>query len=313
MCTASGCASTPTAPPPLAVERTIGVRGDAGATVVLVHGLAQNRFSWRVSGRSFVAHLAELGFEVLNLELRGHGQSRAYGAGNAREFDEYVHDLQRVVECCKQPPFVIGHSLGGAVGIAVSTQSPLAGLVHLAGVFSFAQNNRLLRGLARATLACEPWLRTAPLRMSTGWAGELIARMYSITDVAGYGAPVAGWAPNSMERELLAERLQLGFDWTSIEVWLQMCRWARGEPLAHAEAFGHTDVPLLVLAGDLDPLVRPDDARACFEASGSSDKQLVIFDPFEHHVHWGHIDLILGHRAPDTVWPRICAWMHERS
>ena len=35
------------------------------------------------------------------------------------------------------------------------------------------------------------------------------------------------------------------------------------------------------------------------------DRTFVELDPFEHEVHWGHLDLLLGSRAPDIVWPRI--------
>lgn len=299
--------------PPIGIERTTVPGTRAGLPVILVHGLAQNRYSWRISQRSFTAFLASRGYEVLNVELRGHGLSRAWGAGNARTFAEYVTDLRRVVDRCRTPPFVIGHSLGGAVGIGVATERPLRGLVHLAGVYGFAGHNRALRAVARATLALEPVLRAAPLRVRTGWAGEWIGRLYAITDIAGYGAPIAGWAPDSIERELLTERLSLGFDWTSTEVWLQMSRWALGEPFGYAEPFRALDLPLLVVAGDADPLVRVEDARLCYTSSGSSDKELVVFDLFDHEVHWGHIDLILGRRAREIVWPRIEGWLRRRS
>lgn len=299
--------------PPLAVERTAPVAGPWRPPVILVHGFAQNRYSWRLSRRSMVAWLARQGHEVLVIELRGHGESRALGAGNAREFHEYVVDLLRVVRRTEVPPFVIGHSLGGAVGIGAATEAPLAGLVHLAGVYTFATGNATLRGLGRVTRALEPVLTAAPVRMKTGWAGDLIARLYSITDVAGYGAPIAGWVPDSLERDLLEERLREGFDWTSVEVWLQMARWATGEPFAYADAFARTDVPLLVIVGDADPLVRPSDARRCFEGSGSTDKELLLMEAFEHQVHWGHIDLLLGRKAPEEVWPRIGAWLAARS
>jgi polyhydroxyalkanoate synthase len=298
--------------PPLAVERTVRAEGASRPPVILVHGFAQNRYTWRISDRAFCGHLASQGFEVLNLELRGHGRSRAMGAGNARAFSEYVLDARRVVERCRARPFLIGHSLGGAVGVGVATEVPLAGLVQLAGVYRFARHNRTLRALARATLLCEPLLLAAPVRVRTGWAGELIAKMYAVTDIAGYGAPIAGWAPDSIERELLAERLAQGFDWTSAEVWLQMSRWATGEPFAWAEAFEGLDLPLLVIAGDSDPLVKVEDARLCWERSRSTDKELLVFDMFEHEVHWGHVDLVLGRRAPRIVWPRISAWMLER-
>jgi polyhydroxyalkanoate synthase len=299
--------------PPLVVERTTRPEGPTRPPVVLIHGFAQNRFTWRVSGRSFVAALAREGFEVLNLELRGHGRSREAGAGNATAFSEYVADARRVVGACDRPPFVIGHSLGGGVGVGLATEVPLAGLVHLAGVYTFASRNRTLRWLARTTVGFEPLLRAAPIRLHTGWTGQLVSSLYQVTDILGYGAPIAGWVPGSLERDLLEERLVQGFDWTSVEVWLQMSRWALGEPFAWREAFRTTDVPLLVVVGDADPLVTEGDARACFEESGSRDKRYQLFDAFEHGVHWGHVDLILGKDAPRVVWPVLLDWLRARS
>lgn len=299
--------------PPLAVERTAPAGGATRPPVLLIHGLAQNRYSWRLSGRSFPAFLASRGFDVLNLELRGHGLSRAYGSGNAAAFHEYVADAARVVDALGTAPFVVGHSLGGAVAVGLATERRLRGVVHLAGVYTFATRNRTLRALCRLTLAWEPVLRLAPLRVQTRWTGDLVARLYAVTDVMGYGAPIAGWVPDSIERDLLEERLVEGFDWTSVEVWLEMSRWATGDRLPYHDAWGGTDVPLLVACGDADPLVTEHDARRCLEAAGSTDKELVVFDAFEHGAHWGHVDLILGRRAPEVVWPKLAGWMSRRS
>jgi len=301
------------AAPPLAIERTTRPEGATRPPVVLVHGFAQNRFTWRLSRRSMSGWLAARGHDVLNLELRGHGLSRTYGAGNATAFPEYVDDLQRVLAQLDQPAFLIGHSLGGAACIGAATRMPVRGLVHLAGVYAFARYNRTLRGLARVSRRLEPALERTPARVRTRWAGRLLGRMYRLTDVLGYGMPLAGWAPGSMERDLVQERLERGFDWTSVEVWLQMARWARGEAFPYAPAFESLDVPLFVIAGDRDPLVPHGDAIACYEASGSTDKRLLLLDPFEHEVHWGHIDVILGTRAPRHVWEPIGRWMSERS
>lgn len=296
---------------PLEVERVTADVQRRGA-VVLVHGLAQNRFTWRVSQRSMTAFLAAEGYEVINLELRGHGRSRAAGAGNARAFSEYVEDLVRVIESLDEPPFVIGHSLGGAVLVGAATRVPVRGLIPIAGVYSFAAHNRSLRGLARVSLMLEGVLTLAPVRASTEWVGELIGSAYRLTDLAGYLLPFAGWVPGSMERDVLEERLARGFDWTSIEVWLQMSRWARGASFEYAEAFEVLDVPLLVISGDHDALLPPADARVCFDASGSSDRTLFEANLFDHGVHFGHVDLILGTRAPDLIWERIRAWMQAR-
>lgn len=298
--------------PPLAIERSHLPDGPTRPPVLLVHGLAQNRLTWRISRRSFQAFLARQGFDVWNLELRGHGRSREYGAPNARAFADYVSDVSRVVQAMEDRPFLCGHSLGAAACIGALEHVEARGLIHLAGVYTFAQANRTLRTLARLSLALEPVLTLAPVRVRTGWAGTLLGELYSLSDVAGYGAPIAGWTPGSIERDLLAERLEQGFDWTSVEVWLQMCRWALGERIPGADAFEASDVPLLVAVGDHDVLVRRVDGEACYRASGSSDKQLVVFDAWNHERHWGHLDLILGHTAPRQVWPVLGDWLNAR-
>ena len=298
--------------PPLGIERLISEETPDKPPIILVHGLAQNRFSWRCSSRSLAGKLAAAGHEVLNLELRGHGNSRVYGAANATAFDQYVDDLTRVVGHCDRPPFVIGHSLGGAVAVGAATRAPLAGLVHLAGVYTFASRNRTIRAACKLSLAAEPMLMLTPARMSTGWVGKILGRLYRVSDVAGYGFPIAGWTPGSLERELLEERLAKGFDWESVEVWLQMCRWAGGEPIAYHDDFARLDIPLLVIAGDHDALAKPEDARACYEASGSTDRELVIFDRYNNQVHWGHLDLILGRKAPEETWPVLLKWLADR-
>lgn len=298
--------------PPLAIERTTLPGGPTRGPVILVHGFAQNRLTWRVAQRSMSGWLAARGYDVWNLELRGHGNSRAYGSGNAKSFSEYVDDLVRTVAATGGRPFVIGHSLGGGVAVAASTQVPLAGVVHLAGVYVFATGNPFLKAVGTLSNSMSSVLLTPRIRVSTGWAGKLIAKMYGFTDATGYAFPISGWAPGSVERELLDERLGGGFDWTSIEVWLEMARWANGEEFPYAAAFRKTDVPLLVLAGDHDTLLTPKDARRCFVEAGSTDKAFVVFEPFEHEVHWGHLDLVLGTHAPKHVWSAIGAWMDER-
>ena len=147
--------------PPLVVERTEATGGAHLPPVVLVHGFCQNRYSWRVSRRSLVAHLAAEGFDVISVELRGHGLSREAGAGNASRFADYVRDVQRVVERLDRP-FVVGHSLGGAVGVGVATRAELAGLVHLAGIYTFASRNPL-----KSTLACAPSKPPSPTKPSS--------------------------------------------------------------------------------------------------------------------------------------------------
>lgn len=281
-----------------------------GPKVLLVHGFAQNRYTWHSTRRSFSAWLANEGFDVWNLELRGHGQSKARGA--PERVSDYVDDAVHLAEALGEPAFWIGHSLGGAVVYGAATRTPMRGVVGIGAIFRFAQANRLLNLLCRLSTMERGRQLLGGLSVRTRLAGQLIGRLYAVSDIAGYAVPISGWAPGSVEPDILAERLERGFDWTSLHVWLDMARWGASGRFDYEAAWAGTRVPLLVIAGDLDHLMLPEDARLAFDLSPSEDRTLAILDDYSTGVHWGHLDLITGKDAPRVVWPLIRDWMARR-
>lgn len=284
--------------------------GEARGEVVLVHGFAQNRYSWHSSVRSMSAWLVARGWRVHSVEMRGHGESRA-GAG-AESFSDYVDDAVRIAEAVERPAFWIGHSLGGAVSYAAATRAPMRGVVGIGALFRFAQANRTLHWLCRLSNLMKGRKLLGGLTVRTRLAGQIIGRLYGISDIAGYAFPVSGWAPDSIEPELLAERLEKGFDWTSLHVWLDMARWGATGAFDYEAAWKEEKVPVLVIAGDLDHLMPPDDAKVAYDLAGGADKTWMLLDPWHTGLHWGHLDLILGKAAPRWVWGPIDEWMSAR-
>jgi pimeloyl-ACP methyl ester carboxylesterase len=292
--------------------------------VVLVHGFAQNRYTWHVSQRSWSAALAAEGWDVWNVELRGHGRSRDAAGERARgaeRFEDYVEDLHTVLAGIGAPAFLIGHSLGGAVSYAASAQlaagdgpaPAVRGVVGLGAVYGFGVGNATLRALGALTnsLTDRPWLPS--VQVKGRWSGQLLGRLYGLTDVAGYALPLSGWWPGSVEPELLAERLDRGFDWTSVRVWQEMSRWSKdGTPAFHA-AWRGADVPVLVALGDRDHLLPVADGRLAYDHARSADRTLRVFDLYTDGTHWGHLDIVLGIHAPRVVWPEVSAWMRARA
>jgi polyhydroxyalkanoate synthase len=297
----------------LAAVRKHRPAGPDGASVILVHGFAQNRYTWHGSRRSLSAWLADSGLDVWNLELPGHGDSRR--EGSPEDFDTYVRDVANVAATVQyttgRPPFLIGHSLGGAVAYAASTRFPLRGVVGIGALFRFARANRVLRALCALSVAAGRGPLGA-LNVRTRLAGKLLSRLYGISDIAGYAFPVSGWAPGSIEEDILAERLERGFDWTSANVWFEMARWSATGRFAYEEDFARTDVPLLVVAGDLDHLMLPADARSAYDASGSADRTFLALDDYTTGHHWGHLDLLIGRHAPEHVWRPLRGWLGDR-
>lgn len=83
-------------------------------TVVLVHGSLDRGAAFARTQR----HLDDL--RVLRYDRRGYGRSLEVGA--ATSFAQQVHDLESVVG--GRPAVVVGHSLGGVIGLALAQRAP---------------------------------------------------------------------------------------------------------------------------------------------------------------------------------------------
>ena len=110
------------------------------AAVVIVHGSGEYGGRYR----EFAGFLAENGYSVYALDLRGFGESggdRAFVAN----FDEYAKDILALVRHAqnesKKAVFLLGHSLGGLIAayIAANAQNTgLAGLILSSPCFELA-------------------------------------------------------------------------------------------------------------------------------------------------------------------------------
>jgi pimeloyl-ACP methyl ester carboxylesterase len=297
--------------PVLGLERTTLPDGPTREAVLLVHGFGQNHMSWKLSRRSFAGALAQRGFDVLNLDLRGHGRSRRHGAPPARAVDEYVDDVARVASALRAAPFLVGHSLGGAVGVRAALRVELRGLVHLCGVYDFGRRSRALRSAAAMTQRID---RVLPDRGAVHLRpfGRVFGRYPGAMEAVWRRVPLAGWSPRSIERELLRERLVHGFDRTGLAIWKEMSTWIH-EPVAPVAAIGELGTPILVMTSEGDALATPDDARGFFDAAGARDKTLIVLNEAEHGLAPGHLDIVLGRRSPDVVWPLLFSWLEQRA
>ncbi len=67
-------------------------------------------------------------------------------------------------------------------------------------------------------------------------------------------------------------------------------------------------VPFLGIGGGQDEMVPPEQAEALFAEGllGSKDKTGIIFDGY------GHVDLLIGKRAPNDVYPAVRDCLNTR-
>src|SRR5688572_19802435 len=149
---------------PLAMIRKRSARlRSTVASVLLIHGYGQNRYIWHLPSRSFSNYLARAGFDVFNLDLRGHGRSRHLGARRPGHVTDFVReDVPAAIEEIRRisgprPVYLIGHSLGGRVGYATAPTmgDAVGGIVTLGSPYLFTHGSRSLALLGRLMLTVD--------------------------------------------------------------------------------------------------------------------------------------------------------------
>ena len=154
------------APPP---------RGERPPAVVLVHGFAGDR----IVVSSLARRLAQSGYAVLAIDVRGHGANRnPVPDGRARP-DWLFQDLSAAVEYLRGSPYVdgsrivlMGHSMGAAAALDFATRdSGIDGVVAISGVQTLVGPYRPPNVLFLSASADPPVLRGRTAALAGHLAG----------------------------------------------------------------------------------------------------------------------------------------------
>jgi polyhydroxyalkanoate synthase subunit PhaC len=293
--------------------------GGTRAPVLLVHGFGQNRYAWHLPARSLANHLARAGYDVFNLDLRGHGRSRHFGARTPRHVDEYISEdlpiaVDEILSHTKRSVFLVGHSLGGLVSYASAPQlaGAVNGIVSIGSPYHFCRGSISLQAIAvffeAMRRAGVPHLgMPVPLYP----VGAFMRTIRRVADSPFYPMPLRGWHAGALEPHVLDQHLRLAFDRAGIAELRNMFEWAAqkrfgGPTRDYVERFEAMNLPLLVVAGTNDDLAPCASVRPAFERSRSKDKTY-------RTAPLGHIDLLVGRDAPLSTWPLVTSWIEKRA
>lgn len=222
--------------------RTIEAGPADGPAVVLVHGWACSMYVWRET----FAPLAAAGYRVLSADLKGHGLSDVPLAPGSYAPDAMRAHLIELLDAwgVERAALVAGHSLGGAMSIDLALAAPsrigrlvLIGAVGLGSTPPAALARLLTPRIATPFLSlfARRALFALVLRVTYGdWRG------FTARDVDEY------WAPTQRPAVVRAARA-LAHEY----------RWAMYTP----EMLGRLTMPVLVLFGTRDRMVRPGTAE----------------------------------------------------
>jgi len=306
---------------PLAMIRKRLARNGGGTRgiVLLVHGFGQNRYAWHLPSRSFANYLAKAGFDVFNLDLRGHGRSRHFGSRRSKRIADYVdEDLPSAVEEIQRiagvrPVFLVGHSLGGLVSYAAAPtlEGALGGVASIGSPYHFGKGSTSLTAIATFVrlvnvLRLKP---NPPVPLKPVGLTMMAFRAFAESPL--YPMPWRGWRTGAVEPKVLNEHLRMAFDRAGLAELAELFDWAAqrkfgGRESDYGTRFESLDLPLLVVAGTHDDLAPPEGVHVAFMRSQARDKTY-------RTLPLGHIDLLIGRDAPASVWSLLADWVGKRA
>ena len=203
-----------------------------GSLVVLAHGIGDSRHSYHFLAPA----LADAGYRVANVDIRGCGESDAGWDGYTRT--DIGGDLVALIRHLGGPAVIIGHSIsGGAATVAAATApDEVAGVIELAP-FTRTQKTDL-GGMLRVKR-----FRAAYTQLAMVIVRGRVANWKRYLDVA-YPTKPADW-----DDELARIESNLG-EPGRMEALQAMCKSDPSDAGAH---LAHVACPVLVIVGSRDP------------------------------------------------------------
>jgi poly(3-hydroxyalkanoate) synthetase len=310
----------------LALDRLhMGKKGRRPTPVILCHGLFVNSLLFNLPEESGLAvFLAEEGFDVWNLSLRGTGRSLKPFKGSPKiwNLDDMIEkDVPAVIryvqkESQSRKVIWLGFETGGLLtyGYLEKKREPRpAALVSIGAPLTFSHAaQEPMKKLLR--LEESPTLKKLFLYLNGPFLGRLLIPLVPKIEEFFYNQDnIEGEVKEKLLEEALAE-INPGI----LDHLLTMVR--RGEFVSAKGDFSYrknlsdVQVPILLIGGEGDKIAPPEALRSVYRAVTSTDRTLRIFGPrSQDSLAYGHIDLILGKKAKQEVFPVIGRWIKQRA
>lgn len=304
-------------------EAALTHRAGPGEPVVLCHGISSNARFWDLApDRSLADWLVGQGYDVWNLDLRGHGVAERGSDGKRQRagwsVDDYGNgDLPAVFDAVRMATgaskvHYVGHSMGGmvlAVYLAGHADPPLASAVVAGSPLDFRDPDPMWWALLHgAPFVSAPGFLPTPLgARALGLLGErapldadefLYARG-NVADVAMRRAMLRTVVSPLSRGEIKQFGLAKHGEFVSAD-----------GAVKYRESLGDVTLPMLFLAGRADRVVTPDRVWGYYEAVGSAQKDFfVIGDANGAVADYGHLDFGDGDRSASEVYPLVGGWL----
>lgn len=270
-----------------------------GDAVLMVHGSVESgRIFYSKSMKGVAPFLAEQGFDVYVVDLRGRGESRPAVSKEATntQLDAILEEIPACIKAIKElrganvPMHAIAHSWGGVMLLAYLariSERPFSSMTFFGTKRSIAAKS--LKKFIAVDLV---WVRI----------GEYWTKKY-------------GYFP--------AKEKKIGSDSEAAQVYRDCRSWVTSldqwtdpeDGFDYLKAFEEAQniPPTLYIAGENDPyLGNPYDVdRLMKEVGNSHDELLVLSKKNGFHKDYGHIDMCTAKEARNEHFPTVAKWMQQ--
>ena len=234
-----------------------------GIPVLLCHGWGACVYGWSAT----ILVIAAAGYRAIAVDLRGHGRSDGGDPGTAYTTAALTSQLAGIIDTLGiDRPVLVGHSMSGRITLQYALDHP--GRVRALALLAPIGVGSLRPAIKRFA---------QPLLALAAWLGPLALRRWHVQLVVGAASgrlrrPPPGdideyWAPSQWGKYARAiHALLRDFDWRALS----------------AKVIASLAMPLVVVLGELDPLVRIADRDALVR--GVAPKRVVTIGGAGHIV-----------------------------
>ena len=215
----------------------------AAPPLLFIHGANSGAWVW---AEHMLDDLADRGFQVHAVSLRGHGDSDGRDRLASWSLADYVEDIVKTVGLFTRPPILIGHSMGGMVVQKYLQTHSAAGAILMASV---------------------PPLGLLHTSYAMASRNPFLLQQISLVQMIG---PVFPGAMNSVRRLLFSEDTPAHVSAKYAPLWQPESLRAAMDMMAWNLPWRpRTDVPVFVLGGELDQFTPPNLVAATAQRYGA--------------------------------------------
>ena len=198
------------------------------------------------------------GFNVIGIDVRGQGRSGGM-PGYVERYDQFLEDLRAGIRAARVSPlFVLGHSFGGQLTLALA-----------------ARNEPDITGY----LASGPWL--ALTNPPAAWLVGLASLLNKVYPKCRFPTGIQR-SQNSSDEAHLDSLVDLDFNhgFITVRTFFEIVKEGR-RLLANPRA----NAPILIAQGRPDPVTLVEASIEFYERLEAPAKELMIYDGFRHELH----------------------------